>query len=133
MAEAMKREARKFGRVEADDVPALGAEFWTPGRKVSGQIVGWRTVKSERAGQFVETTLYRLSTSGVTVGGEEVEEVEIGGLTGWRMALEKQKAENNFDRLQKGDVITLECLHVNEPKQPGHSPSPRFALEIVRP
>jgi hypothetical protein len=108
------------GRTEEADSVFLSAEFWKPGVKIAGIVV--RAFESENG------TCYVLElTNPVEVDGESVDQVSIGNLTGFRMALQAAKLE----RLQPHDQVHLECTGL-KPTTKG-SPRPNFAIEVHRP
>ena len=97
----------------------LGAEFWKPGVSIFDKVV--RSFESENGPCYV----VRLTTP-LTFAGESVEEVSIGNLTGFRMALQAAKLE----RLTVNDVIRLECTGM-KPTAKG-SPRANFEIEVER-
>lgn len=107
------------GRTEDADSPFLAADFWKPGRKVAGKVV--RTFETENGVCYVLALV-----EPVTIGGEEFEEVSVGNLTGFRMALQAA----GLERLRTGDLIHLECTGL-KPTTKG-SPRANFAIEVNR-
>lgn len=108
------------GRTEDADSVFLGAEFFKPGVKIAGTVI--RTFDTENGPCSVITLL-----SPVQVEGEVLEQVSIGNLTGFRMALQAARLES----LLKGDQIHLECTGLKQTTK--GSPRPNFALEVTRP
>lgn len=98
----------------------LGADFWKPGRTVTGEVV--RTFETENGPCYVLKV-----PEPVAIGGEEFDQVSIGNLTGFRMALQAA----GLDRLKVGDALHIECTGL-KPTTKG-SPRANFAIEVNRP
>jgi hypothetical protein len=113
--------ARQFrGKTEDADSVFLSADFWKPGNHVAGKVV--RTFESENGPCYVLQLI-----ESVKIDGEPVEEVSIGNLTGFRMALQAA----GVDRLQTGDMIHLECTSLKSTTK--GSPRANFQIEVNRP
>lgn len=108
------------GRTEDADSVFLGAEFWKPGVKIAGKVV--RAFASENGPCYVLDLV-----GAVEFEGERVDQVSIGNLTGFRMALQAA----GLERLQVGDQIHLECTGLKATTK--GSPRPNFEIEVNRP
>jgi len=105
-------------------VPLLGAEFWKDGTEISGILEGKRDQK-------VGGTAYRLTLdTAVSIDGEEVTEVEMPSLTGFKNALESLRLQGY--QMKKGDLWRVRCEGIKKAKKEGFSDSPEFELAIVR-
>lgn len=114
----MSRQFR--GRTEDADNVFMNAEFWKLDVKIMGKVI--RTFESENGPCYVLDLLDEVS-----VEGEPVDQVSIGNLTSFRMALQAA----GLERLQVGDQIQLECTGL-KPTSKG-SPRANFDLEVNRP
>jgi hypothetical protein len=113
--------AKQFhGRTEDADSVFLSAEFWKPGVRIAGKVI--RTFGSENGPCYVLDLV-----NAVELDGERVDEVSIGSLTGFRMALQAA----GLERLQVGDQIHLECTGLKATTK--GSPRPNFGIEVSRP
>jgi hypothetical protein len=108
------------GRSENADAVFLSAEFWKAGVKAAGTVV--RTFGSENGPCYVLDLI-----NAVEFDGERVDQVSIGNLTGFRMALQAA----GLERLQVGDQVHLECTGL-KPTSKG-SPRANFEIEVTRP
>ncbi len=109
------------GRTEDVEAPFLGADFWKKGEAVSGVVVRQFDTLAGRA--------YVLALdNAVDLGGELEEQVSIGAMKGFLMALQAAKV----DHLVNGDVIRLECTGVNPPTKEGYSPRVNFVITVIR-
>ena len=108
------------GRTEDADSVFLGADFWKPGVHVAGKVI--RTFDSENGPCYVLQL-----TQPVKIDGEAIDEVSIGNLTGFRMALQAA----HVDRLQVDDGIHLECTSLKATTK--GSPRANFEIEVNRP
>ena len=108
------------GRTEDADSVFLGADFWKQGVKIVGKVV--RTFDSENGPCYVLDLV-----NPVQLDGETVDQVSIGNLTGFRMALQAAK----LDKLQVGDAVHLECTGLKSTTK--GSPRANFEVEITRP
>jgi hypothetical protein len=108
------------GRTEDADSIFLGADFWKPGTKIVGKVI--RSFDSENGPCYVLDLL-----KPVEIEGEAVQQVSIGNLTGFRMALQSA----GLQKLQVEDSIHLECTGT-KPTLKG-SPRANFAIEVTRP
>jgi len=112
------------GRSDDIAVPLLGAEFWKEGTEISGVLEG-------RRDQKVGGAAYRLTLdTAVTIDSEEVTEVEMPSLTGFRNALESLRLQGY--QLKKGDLWRLRCEGIKKAKKEGFSDSPTFELAVIR-
>jgi hypothetical protein len=112
---------RQFkGKTEDAGAPFLGADFWKPKVKVVGKVI--RCFDSANGPCAVLKMPEPL-----TLNGEPCEEVSIGNLTGFRMALQAA----GLDRLQIGDSVYLECTGLT-PTTKGHERA-NFYVEVDRP
>jgi hypothetical protein len=107
------------GRTEDADSVFLGGDFWKAGRRVVGKVV--RTFDTENGPCYVLNL-----PEPVTIGGDEFDQVSIGNLTGFRMALQAA----GLERLRVGDAIHLECTGL-KPTTKGN-PRANFAIEVNR-
>jgi hypothetical protein len=108
------------GKTEDADSVFLGADFWKPGTKIVGRVV--RSFDSENGPCYVLDLL-----KPVEIYGEAVQQVSIGNLTGFRMALQSA----GLQKLEVSDSIHLECTGV-KPTMKG-SPRANFEIEVTRP
>jgi hypothetical protein len=108
------------GKSEDADSVFLGADFWKVGTKITGKIV--RSFTSENGPCYVVALM-----KSVEVDGNSVQEVSIGNLTGFRMALQ----DAGLSTLQVNDQIVLECTGM-KPTTKG-SPRANFEIEVNRP
>jgi hypothetical protein len=112
------------GRSDDIEVPLLGAEFWKEGTEISGVLEG-------RRDQKVGGAAFRLTLDApVTIDSEEVTEVEMPSLTGFKNALESLRLQGY--QLKKGDLWRLRCEGIKKAKKEGFSDSPEFELSIIR-
>ncbi len=114
----MSRQFR--GKTEDADSIFLGAKFWKPGLKIAGKVI--RTFDSENGPCYVLGLL-----DAVKVNGELFEQVSIGNLTGFRMALQAA----GLDGLQVNDAVHLECTGLESTTK--GSPRLNFSIEVTRP
>ena len=108
------------GRTEDADSIFLGADFWKPGTAIVGKVA--RTFDSENGPCYVLDLL-----KPVDIDGEAVQQVSIGNLTGFRMALQAA----GLQRLQTSDSIHLECTSLKSTTK--GSPRANFEIEVTRP
>ena len=105
-------------------VPLLGAEFWKEGTEISGVLEG-------RRDQKVGGAAFRLTLdTPVTIDSEEVTEVEMPSLTGFKNALESLRLQGY--QIKKGDLWRLRCEGIKKAKKEDFSDSPQFELAIIR-
>jgi len=107
------------GKSEDAAAPFLDAKFWTPGMSVAGKVI--RIFESENGRCYV----FDLREA-VKVNGEMAEQVSIGNLTGFRMALQAAR----LDLLQVGDAACIECTGTTSTNK--GSPRVDFAIEVTR-
>ena len=113
--------AKQFrGRTEDADSVFLGAEFWKQGVKIAGKVI--RTFESENGPCYVLDLV-----NAVSLDGELVEQVSVGNLTGFRMALQAAGIEG----LKVGDQVHLECTGLKATQK--GSPRANFEIEVTRP
>jgi|SRR6185437_8611801 len=108
------------GRTEDANAPFLDAKFWTPGAKISGTVA--RTFGSENGPCYVLDLI-----DPVRLDGESADQVSIGNLTGFRMALSAAGLES----LITGDQVHLECTGKTSTRK--GSPRVNFEIEVNRP
>lgn len=108
------------GRTEDATAPFLGADFWKPGVKIAGKVI--RCFQSANG----PCTVLRLFKS-LQLNGEDYEEVSIGNLKGFVMALEAAGVSG----LQVNDVLYTECTGFSDTTK-GHSRA-NFLVEVERP
>jgi len=108
------------GRTEDAGAPFLGADFWKRGVKIVAKVV--RCFDSANG----PCAVLRLAEP-VTLNGEPTEEVSIGNLKGFVMALQAA----GLDRLQVGDSVYIECTGLT-PTTKGHERTD-FCVEVERP
>lgn len=108
------------GNTENADAPILGAAWWEKGKKVAGRVL--RSFKTVNGQCYVIHPLKPL-----IVAGEECENVSIGALTGFLMALQ----DAGVDELLSRDLVVIECTGIESAK-PGQSPRPNFSIEVDR-
>jgi hypothetical protein len=107
------------GRSEDAAAPFLDAKFWGPGVSVAGKVI--RTFESENGRCFVLDLRETVKLNDVIT-----EQVSIGNLTGFRMALQAA----GLDSLQVGDAIYLECTGKTSTNK--GSPRVDFEIEVTR-
>jgi hypothetical protein len=88
--------------------------------KIAGKVI--RTFGSENGPSYVLDLV-----NAVEVDGERVDEVSIGNLTGFGMALKAA----GLERLLVGDQVHVDCTGLNATTK--GSPRANFELEINRP
>lgn len=108
------------GKTEDADSVFLGADFWKPGTAISGKVI--RSFDSENGPCYVIDLV-----NSVTVGADKVDEVSIGNLTGFRMALQAA----GLERLQIGDMLHCQCTGLKTTTK--GSPRANFEVEVTRP
>jgi hypothetical protein len=108
------------GRTEDADSAFLGAEFWKPGVAIAGTVI--RTFETANGPCYVLDLV-----NPVQFDGESLDQVSIGNLTGFRMALQAAGEE----RLEVRDQVHLECTGLKSTTK--GSPRANFEIEITRP
>lgn len=108
------------GRTEDADSVFLGADFWKLGVKIAGKVI--RAFESENGPCYVLVLV-----NAVELDGERVDQVSIGNLTGFRMALQAA----GLERLQVGDQVHVECTGLKATTK--GSPRANFQIEVTRP
>jgi hypothetical protein len=109
------------GRTEDAEAPFLNATFWDRGKTVRGIVD--RSFTTDKGVCFV------LHTSlPVEVNGNDEEYVSVGGMAGFKMALQ---AAGVVD-LKIGDEVCIECTGQTPATKPGHSPRVNFEVEVRR-
>ena len=112
------------GRSDEIAVPLLSAEFWKEGTEVAGTLEGARDQK-------MGGRAYKLTLDGaVSIDGEEVEVVELPGLTGVKNAL--QSLRDKGYQLKKGDLWRVQCVGIKKAKKEEFSDSPEFEINVIR-
>jgi hypothetical protein len=113
--------SRQFkGKTEDADSVFLSADFWKPGVRVVGRVL--RTFDSANG------ICYALDlVTPLQMDGDSVDQVSVGNLTGFRMALQAA----GLDRLQVGDQVHLECTSLKSTTK--GSPRANFEIEVTRP
>ena len=107
------------GKTEDAKSPILGAEFWREGIKIAGKVM-W-------AYPTVNGICYALKLfKPVDLNGEPVDQVSIGGLRGFHMALQAA----GLTKLNPGHQVYIECTGTSESKKKGHSPMINFEIEV---
>jgi hypothetical protein len=117
-------------------VPSLAADFWREGRLISGVLEGYREVQftDRKTGAKRMGNAYRIKlATPVSIGGEEVEIVEMPPLTGFTAALKDVKQQHQNYTPKIGDSITIECSGIRKATQPDFSDSPNFRIKFRRP
>lgn len=119
------------GQTSEVDVPKLDAAFWSADVAVTGVVED----KRETLFDGKKGVLYRLALrEPVDVDGESVDVVEVGNLSGFRMALKAAaKKAPGMLPIVKGDVLRIECLGVKEATREGYSARPNFHVKVTRP
>jgi hypothetical protein len=107
------------GRTEDAAAPFLGADFWKPGVKILGKVT--RCFDSENG----PCTVIRLAKP-LHIGNDEYQDVAIGGLKGFQMALQA----GGLNGLRTGDTLYAECTGFSETTK-GHSRA-NFEIEVER-
>lgn len=107
------------GRSEGAATPFLDAKFWAAGVSVAGKVI--RTFESENGPCYVLDLL-----DSVRVNGTLTDQVSIGNLTGFRMALQAA----GLDSLQVEDAIHIECTGKTSTNK--GSPRVDFEIEVTR-
>ncbi len=113
------------GRTEDAEAPFLGLEFWTVGKKISGVVVRQFVTKLEGALSGPCSVVQLVDP--VEVGGESCDEISVGNLAGFVMAMQAAK----LDRLHVGDKLVLTCTGLKAPKKEGYSPRVNFEIEVT--
>ena len=110
--------------------PFVNAGWWKVGQEVTGVVVN--TDKNAN-GAFFELRLAKPET--LQVGQVKARVVRISFYTGIWLALRaiREAAGDKKLRIQIGDQLWIKCTGITPPKEPGHSPSPNFEIEIDRP
>lgn len=108
------------GRTEDATAPFLGADFWKPGIKITGKVI--RCFESSNG----PCVVIRLAKP-LRLNGEDCEEISIGNLKGFVMALQAA----GLSGLQVNDVLYAECTGFSDTTK-GHSRG-NFCVEVVRP
>jgi hypothetical protein len=110
------------GRTEDAEAPFLGADFWSVGKSVSGVVL--------RSFESVNGRCYVLGlVTPVEMAGEEVDEVSIGNMAGFRMAMQAA----HLTDLRVKDKVFLSCYGKTPPKKEGNSPRVDFDIEVTVP
>jgi len=108
------------GRTEDASAPFLGADFWKRGVKVIGKVL--RTFKSANG------LCYAIKLAGpVKLNGKTYDEVSIGGLKGFDMALQAA----GIECLKAGDGVYIECTGSVETTKSHERVN--FCVEVSRP
>jgi len=107
------------GRTEDADAPFVDGKFWKEGASIAGKVI--RTFDTENGPCSVLELL-----DSVRIDGEAVDQVSIGNLTGFRMALQAAGIQN----LQVGDAVHLKCTGLKSTTK--GSPRPNFEIEVTR-
>lgn len=109
------------GRTDEVQGTFLGAEFWTLGKKIIGQVV--------RPFQSVNGRCYTLKLGKpVEIDGHQEDVVSIGALKGFQMALDA----TGWSELRAGDNVVLSCTGHKDPGKAGQSPMVEFEIEVTR-
>jgi hypothetical protein len=109
------------GRTEDAAAPMLGAKFWAKEKVVVGVIE--RSFESEYGTCFVMRAL-----KPVIVDGEEAERFCVGGMAGFKMALQAA----GLMALKVGDKVWLKCTGETPSMKPDQSPRVNFEVEVTR-
>jgi hypothetical protein len=109
------------GRTEDAEAPFLNAKFWRKGMTVAGVVE--RSFVTENGNCFV---LHSLKP--IQIDGEETDRFSIGGMAGFRMALQAA----GVDALRLGDRLFIECTGETPAVKEGNSPRVNFAVELTR-
>jgi hypothetical protein len=107
------------GRSEGAAAPFLDAKFWAPGTKVAGKVI--RTFESENGRCYVLDLI-----NGTKVNGAKTNQVSIGNLTGFRMALQAA----GLDSLLVEGAVYIECTGKTSTNK--GSPRVDFEIEVTR-
>lgn len=107
------------GKTEDAEAPFLGADFWKQGVKIIGRVI--RVYGSENG----PCAVIRL-TQPIQIEGEDFQEVSIGNLKGFVMALQAA----GLNALRVNDVLYAECSGLS-PTTKGHSRA-NFEIEVDR-
>lgn len=108
------------GKTEDAKAPILGADFWKSGVKVTGKVMWlYNTVN----GVCYALRLFKP----VDLNGEPVEQVSIGGLRGFQMAMQAA----GLDRLVPGQSLYLCCTGITKSKKKGYSDMINFEIEVT--
>lgn len=127
------------GATEEVAVPKLDAGFWSEGRTIEGVVEAIR--QTEFGNPPKKVFLYRLALSNsVEVEGDQCELVEVGNLSGFRMAMQAINEKHpGVLPLMKGDVLSITCSGIKRatPEQlkrdPDWSDRPNFRVSVTRP
>lgn len=109
------------GRTEDAVAPFLNAKFWEKGKIVIGQIE--RSFETENGTCFV---LHSLKP--IEIDGEETDRFSVGGMAGFRMALQAAGVTG----LRIGDKLYLKCTGETPAIKEGNSPRVNFEVEVTR-
>jgi hypothetical protein len=109
------------GRTEDAGAPFLSAGFWQAGKSVDGVV---RRTFDSTYGPCAAVEL----VNPVKIEGEDFEEVSIGNLAGFKMAMQAA----HLKELKVGDQIHLECTGFDGVKKEGNSPRVNFQIEVGR-
>jgi hypothetical protein len=109
------------GRTEDAEAPMLGAKYWSKDKVVVGVIE--RSFESEYGTCFVMRAM-----KPVNVDGEDVERFSVGGMAGFKMALQAA----GLLALRVGDKVWLKCTGMTPSTKPDQSPRVNFEVEVTR-
>jgi hypothetical protein len=111
------------GRTEdAKEAPYLGADFWKIGVKIVGAV--------EEVKTLTQGIAYVIAMrEPVKIGEDEVSEVQIGNLAGFRKAI----SATGLKQLPAGCFIEIECTSVKKATKADYSDSPNFAIKVTIP
>ena len=109
------------GRTEDAQAPFLNAKFWAKGKTVVGVVE--RSFDTENGTCFV---LHSLKP--IEVDGDDTDRFSVGGMAGFRMALQAAGVAG----LRIGDKLYIECTGETPAVKEGNSPRVNFAIELTR-
>jgi hypothetical protein len=110
------------GRTEDAEAPMLGAKFWKKDTVVVGVIE--RSFESEFGTCFVLRAV-----KPIEVDGEETDRFCVGGMAGFKMALQAA----GLTGLRVNDRMWIKCTGMTPSTKPDQSPRVNFEVEVTRP
>ena len=113
------------GRTLDVDAPFLSGAFWEVGKKIRGEVIHIKDTIFD--GKSSLAYVLELDEP-VEVDGDDWERVSIGGLAGFKMALQAC----GVPRLFLKDQIEMECESIKLSKKENYSPRPNFRVLITR-
>lgn len=148
MATARTGTGRRSGIGRTSDAGSviLGAKFWKAGTIIKASFLRSFITKLDdgSSGECYQFLLDEPKTLDIHVDqfgrfdemAEKkinVDKIAIGALTGFTMALQAlQESTPWFSTFQRGDLVTINCVGIQDPTQRGYSGMPTFEVQIER-